>query len=530
MTNFNESKLSKLIARAIVVPADRAPLLALATPVYCPSNKGVRASKLQVINPSPITTYLQTKTITDGTAGEVETSTTETVIGGTKLVTKTITNVDHSTDTINYMDNFFSDGEQVDFSKDFDITFSYIYPASQSAGDEYCVFNYDDDESPEPGMYSNTIVIRVNATVANSNVGNVQLSVGSTKENATTNLFAQMNNPPLSVGSGFDFNFHWNAELQRFVMKITEHETGRLLYEGDRPGSSADGMKTENVQDESNYYIANTTSYSVSSPLLTRQDVSISSEFTPQDNIVDITLNKVLRRTYNVPYETELKTDVDLMNLIKSDILVQFKKAVNAEVINQVVANKGSISSVTFDTLQNTLGKLIADNITKGSGNRFSVYNYDNGAPVEYMTSSDELSFTDLISNRDASDTITFGELQSMYASINDVNTPAMFYFEKPSVILNSADFTGVQQGLVSGNIKTYLLEKVNVDVTSVDISTTIGKGIFGTNDAFAVGFTEPHIAVEPNTSDFSYTVAVEIYFGIALIHKENLEIINVGT
>ena len=52
MTNFNESKLSKILARRIIVPEKRANLLPFATPIYCPDNNGVKASKVSIIDPN----------------------------------------------------------------------------------------------------------------------------------------------------------------------------------------------------------------------------------------------------------------------------------------------------------------------------------------------------------------------------------------------------------------------------------------------------------------------------------------------
>ena len=52
MTEFNESKLSKILARRIIVPEKRANLLPFATPIYCPDNNGVKASKVSIIDPN----------------------------------------------------------------------------------------------------------------------------------------------------------------------------------------------------------------------------------------------------------------------------------------------------------------------------------------------------------------------------------------------------------------------------------------------------------------------------------------------
>lgn len=529
MTNFNESKLSRILARAIVEPEDRAPFTALATPVYCPDYKGVRANKLFIVNPTPLTTYLQTQTVTDGSAGAVETSTTETVVGGTKKVITNITNIDYSSTTINYLDEFFEADQEIDFTKDFEITFNYVYPTTQAAGDLYTVFNVNDADE---GMYSNAIVIRVNATIAESVISDVEISVGSTKENATANLYAQMVDPPLVVGSGYKFIFHWNAEMQRFIMTIREYSTDRLLYGPvDRPGASADGLKVgADTQNGSYYTRANTTDFTVSSPLLTRQDVTTSVEFTPQDNVVEVTLSKSLRRSYNIPYDVEFKSEFDISELVKADMKQQFKKAVSNEIMSYIATNSTEFTStVAGTTLADTIGTLFGNFVIDGTGNKFSVYGYDNGAPVEYMQGADQLKFEGLFDNKQPEDVVTMTMLKSIFAQKDEVNVPAMYYIDQPSLVLDEDNFITAQQDLCNGDLRRYALDKVNIDVTSNDISAT-GIGVFGTNDSFAVGFTEPRISIQKNQEDFSYTMAVEIWYGVEVIHPENIQIITAST
>lgn len=337
MTNFNESKLSKIIARAIVAPEDRAPFTALATPVYCPSNNGVRANRLTIIKPFPIATIQQAKT------------------------------------------------------------------------------GSSDSPSNVDGSYS----------------------IGGDRTNITTT---------------------------------------------------------------------------------TEADVTHTTEFTPANNKMDITLDKSIELTYNVPYEVDLETDVNLQDLIKADALVQFKKAVNQEIATLINSNKASITSVSAGTtLADTIGTLIANNIIDGTGCKFSVYSYNNGAPVEYIQSGDQLKFRNLVQNEDGS---------FYFADIQEANVPAMYYINKPSLILDETNFTDLQVALCDGTVKRYAAEKINFDVDSTsNLTTTIGAdGIFGTNDSFAVAFTEPHISITPKHTDFTYDVSVVIYFGVGLIYLDNLQ------
>ena len=85
--------------------------------------------------------------------------------------------------------------------------------------------------------------------------------------------------------------------------------------------------------------------------------------------------------TYNVPYEVDLETDINLQDLIKADALVQFKKAVNQEIATLINSNKANITSVSAGTtLADTIGTLIANNII-----RLSIFNQETNSNLEIL-------------------------------------------------------------------------------------------------------------------------------------------------
>ena len=516
MTSFAGSKLSKILARAIILPEDRSPLLALTTPIFCPDNNGVRAQSLNIIKPSPLKNYVQYQTITDNTPGEVTTSKTEVSVGGTKKVITNITNVDLSSGTINYMDGLFEEEKTIDFSKDFTITFDYTYPASQAAGNQFITFNIDDlDEN----VYRNQFAVCINATVNSSNATNVFVGVASTKTKASAiNLFTQMVNSPSTTGTGFKFEFNWNTSIQRFEFKILNKATGVELYSSVLEDGS--GVKDVTTDDGTNFEIPNITSYEVTSTLLQYQTKTVTNEFVADNNLITINLTEKINKQYSVPYEVDLKTDVNLRNIIEADMKVEMKKAINKTLLDYLTTNKDSIPTVAAGTtLAETIGKVIANNVINGTGCKFSIYSYDNGAPVSYMFGANELTLNNYIKSQDDENMMM---LIPIGASKDDINVPAMYYFENPSMILDKDTYTELQQDLVSGDIKTYATSKVDFNVSSVDISG-IGSGITGSNDVFALGFTEPKIAVSQNTTDFGYTLSFEMYYGIALVNPSNL-------
>lgn len=339
MTEFNESILSKVLVRPLIKPEDRSQLLPLSTPVYCPSNNGVRASKLTIIAPNPI-------------------------VRGDKLVKS----------------------------------------------------------------------------------GTGEASAPLDETTISTSRFA--------IGG------------QNEVDEV--YDTGVLQ--------------------------------------------SSTRKFIGEDNILDVVLNKELQLSYTVPHEVDLKTDVDLQALIRSDIAVQFKKAVSKAIHAEIVTNITSIPQLdTGEDLPKTLGLVIADNIYKGTGQRFSIYKFDNGAPVPFIQTSNQPDIDNVVNNT-----------MDIYASYNDVGVGALHYFNNPTLILPYATFQEYQQGLCNGTIKTYVESRLNVETTAEDFGS-IGEGIVGSNDSFAVGFTDAKIIEVPNQNVYAKDICVSLFYGVTLVSTSNL-------
>ena len=342
MTSFNESKLSKILARTLIKPEDRSQFLPMSTPIYCPSNNGVRTSRVTIIVPNPVVHADATRKIETGSS---------------------------PSDTTTYSDSKFTIGGQ-----------------------------FTNEQLWQNGILEN-----------------------------------------------------------------------------------------------------NQTTYSSS------------------DNTVDIDLSNSINLTYRIPYDVDLETDVNLMNLIKSDVAVRFKKAVSTAIQTDVITNINNIPDIPIGTnLAETLGDIIADNIYNGTGQRFSIYKYDNGAPVPFITTSNQPDYDNKVLGETAENT---------YASYNDVDTAALHYYNLPTVLLPYATFQEYQQQLVNGSIKTYVDTKLNVDTTSEDF-TDIGEGVVGSNDSYAVAFTEPKITEAKDTEYYAKIVCVTIYYGVKLISTSNLRII----
>ena len=235
------------------------------------------------------------------------------------------------------------------------------------------------------------------------------------------------------------------------------------------------------------------------------------------DNTVDIDLSSSINLTYRIPYDVDLETDVNLMNMIKSDVAVRFKKAISSAIHADVITNIDDISNIPKGTtLAETLGDIIADNIYNGTGQRFSIYKYDNGAPVPFITTSNQPDYDNKVLGETAVDT---------YVSYNDVDYPALHYFNLPTVLLPYTTFQEYQQQLANGTIKRYVETKLNVDTTAQSFND-IGEGIVGSNDSYAVAFTEPKITEAKDTKYYAKIACVTIYYGVKLISTSNLRII----
>lgn len=442
MTNFNENILSKIIARRIVAPEDRANLLPLATPIYCPDANGVKASRVTIIDPNANTLFTSDDFISIG-AQFTKGVNNKLVATGTPVVS--------------------ADG---------------IYTGSPT--------NYY--KIDRTGTAKITLLFK--ETKANQTL----LTAGG----STVECARDQTDVIVEITEGLDGG-----------IKITQRKKGVFSSAYEVPASN------QNINLVGVFDID-----------LTQSDIDgvklFALDITKQPgtvkNTVDIDLTEQLTAKYFIPNEVELKTDVDLVDFIKSDYAVKFKHAVSTKIYNQVQAlvTGNLVPKITMGTtLAETLGTVITKLIKDGTGQKYSVYKYNNGAPIEYINRNNQPNIDKVIQESP----------EFNYTSINDVNVPALYYYELPSLILDNAKFEDYQQGLCGGTIKRYVEEKLNVDTTA-DTMTNIGEGIFGTNDCFAAAFTQPSIQRKPSQDMFGDELYITIYYGVKLVSKTNLGII----
>lgn len=461
MTDFNESKLSKILARRIIVPEKRANLLPFATPIYCPDNNGVKASKVSIIDLNANSFYTDNSIANTVMIGCQYKKVAAQGPTGVAIVGNVTVKPDGTVDcdTNNYY--------QVDLDA-----------AGFTTGD------------------NKEVIILLKNVPANADIFYI------TRYKTTVKNDASIRN--------LTINFY-HADTNGTGYKILDTDTGDQI-------NLSGGMTSAKVQFKFPVTIdaANSTVFGL--PLIgTPEHLEAVTNPSNVKNTVDIDLNKTLNLNYFVPHEVDLETDVDLMDIIKSDFAVEFKHAVSTEIHTQLEALVAGnlLPKITMAaTLSDALGSAISKVITSGTGQKFSIYKYSNGAPIEYIKRNNQPNIDKVIQDKYDFDLTT----------IDDINVPALYYFEKPTLILDSNKFEDYQQGLCGGTIKEYVRDVIDVDTTANSM-TNIGEGIFGTNDCFAVAFTQPSIKRKPSQDMFGDELYITIYYGVKLINKTNLTV-----
>lgn len=537
MSQFMNTKLSKILARMIIKPEDRSQLLPLATPIYCPDNKGVRANKVSIINPNKGFLYQNKKyqqTIPSGNKDLVVKMHTP---GGT---------LDNGFMFFNDAEDYFeidlTDFVSSDPGTQCIIECDLWFRDTKNAGNNDFFYTYGSN-------YSNYAVFKYGHL-------NSFTWMNASLSQQINNIAEYCQQNPIHFKGVITYATNGRCETQHYLTingttyesqkYSSEYQTIESIFKNSKivkfgafhvsPGVK-DLKVTIGVPVPAEQEVT-TTDRTLGTNVEVHQKIgedgtTISSTGTSTAinsvnyrNITDITLDKSLKLTYTVPYEVDLETDVDLLDLIKSDMAVNFRKLVSNSIRDYIAVSKDTITKVPHGThLTGTLGAVIADNISNGSGQKFSVFRYSNGAPVAYIQSSAQPEIDKEIQKKPEVLGDECVQIQSNYALIDDINVPALYYCEQPTLILPTSQFQEYMTGRVNGEIKDFVDRKLNVDTAEINL-TDIGEGIYGSNDCFAVAFTEPKIVEASNQDFYAKDICIEICYGIELINPTNLRII----
>lgn len=491
MSQFDESKLSRILARRIIAPEDRSQFLPLCTPIYCPDNNGVKASQVTIIDPNLNTffddvnpTNTRSKYIgsqLDSTSGVSYNENISVV--GTPTIDATSGNASNIS-TINKIVLGSSSSSQLyNFHIEFNIT---------SDMNSCTILDYQ----ASSGQHYGIIYVKPDLKIANNDIGSPHtivsnIGVGTHYVDVTANTKAQTSLVSVDGSSSTSYGFMANSFPVTFQLASTSESPIINLY---RSTLNGDPLAVGKF-----------------APTVTRQPNEVQ-------NIINIDLNKSVSRDYFVPYEVELKSDADIMSVIKSDFAAYFKNRVSNEIVEQLVLlhTTNAISTINMGaSLAATLGDVISTFISQGTGQKFSIYKYNNGAPVVYSEDSNQPNI-----DKDINQTTDM-----IFATKDDINVPALYYVEQPTLILPNTTFAEYQTALCNGDIKDYARKMINVE-TSIANFGQLGEGVFGTNDTFAVAFSAPSIKLVPDTNFYGYRLCCTMLYGVKLIHKHNLRLI----
>ena len=510
MSQFDESKLSRILARRIIAPEDRSQFLPLCTPIYCPDNNGVKASQVTIIDPN-LNTFFDDADPTSTRSKYIGSQINSKGVGVVQLNPNisTVGSVNISNDGIA---SSFSAGNYLLIDKtnnNFTSEQTIAFTTSDLSGTTEMILT-DELSGVRFMISSGQLQTRNNAqnrdVILISNLQpNTKYYIKAVTENNSGSITVTI----FQSADGTNFN----NRLVSFQQAISENENYVVTY----GAFKQDTASSARLEFKGTIDLVNTTRNGV--PLATvKSTVEVTRQPNEVQNIINVDLNRSVSRDYFVPYEVELKSDADIMSVIKSDFAAYFKNRVSNEIIEQLVLlhTTNAISTINKGaSLAATLGDVISTFISQGTGQKFSIYKYNNGAPVVYSVDSNQPNI-----DKDINQTTDM-----TFVTKDAINVPALYYVEQPTLILPNATFADYQTELCNGTIKEYARKMVNVETATANFGQ-LGEGVFGTNDTFAVAFSSPSIKLVPDTNFYGYRLCCTMLYGVKLVHKHNLRLI----
>lgn len=268
-------------------------------------------------------------------------------------------------------------------------------------------------------------------------------------------------------------------------------------------------------------------------PTETGHQESTSSQANDVSNdLVTVNLSNELKFTMEIPHDVDLKSEFNVLNVVRTFAYQMFKHEVSNAIASYIFGNAEDFTTATAgSSLAAALGSAFHGYVFNGTGSKFSVYKFDNGAPVTSSVGGFEIKLNkepiikdQKAPNGEMTEAQIINMFESIYTDINS-NEPALYYTAQPTAILNEATHELFYQQLGAGTLKKALTDKFEVAASHETMSDTM-IGIFGTNNAFAVAFTEPRVQIVPSVTSFADKVKVYINYGISVINPEDIIII----
>ena len=249
-----------------------------------------------------------------------------------------------------------------------------------------------------------------------------------------------------------------------------------------------------------------------------------------ESELITVPLNKRFKMTLSIPTEVDLKSNFDLIEVVRSFFAGQFRvKASNA--IEDYITTQATLVPNFCNKIEGAadIAQAITDSVynyhINGTANEARVYKFSNGAPVVYSTNVNqfnaEVAFTTQGEyENDVRDFMTY------YQTI-DSRSPGQVYATKPTFIFEQSEYKLLGEKMLNKVYSDKYLEKYDIGVTGQNQDVTGRKymSIFGTNDCIAFCYTEPRIQIVRDNKQFGDLVRCEIYYGFEVVNNKNLTI-----
>lgn len=241
---------------------------------------------------------------------------------------------------------------------------------------------------------------------------------------------------------------------------------------------------------------------------------SPKAKFDIDSDLIEINLDTPFQCEVEIPYGVELKTEYDVLEVVKAYFWAQFGLQVNEQIRDYIEGYENNLKagadyeySNNAELLANVASYLEVENI----GNIDRVYKYDFGAPVVFTNSLNEFDTKIPFDSQEEK------EIYDQY--LVKVNTNTLYDFSSPLIVFRTLeDLKSFNTDLASKTISEKYACRYQIGYDETELVT---EGVIvGKKDNIALCYTKPRIAVLPSSSGYKDKVKCEIDYGFAVINK----------
>lgn len=247
-------------------------------------------------------------------------------------------------------------------------------------------------------------------------------------------------------------------------------------------------------------------------------DPKVDSSNVLGSNKYEVDLNQKFSATIKIPLEDIMTAKVDVYKLCESFFAGKFRVQISNSIKQSIETNKDTLADLTANytstDLATFVGNVLAYYQVEDVGDKQRIYRYSNGAPIVYTNSINQFDAEIPFKGINQEETDMMSIYMSTFSDINS-NQPALYYFEKPTIIFPTvAMLKKFYTEVVKKNIdKRVALEKFEIGYAGN--TTTLTNPVVGKNNNFALCYTTPRISTIASTSEFAVLVKCEIDYGV---------------